>query len=80
MMSLLQIFCRSSDSNERTVMDTEDKKEKTDRERLEDLKKHIDLCRIGWFKGALMKNFSSSDDDVIRWLQHLFFLAGSDKA
>jgi len=61
-------------------MDTEDKKEKTDREKLEDLKKHIDMCPIGWFKGSLMKNFSSSDDDVIRWLQHLFFLAGSNKA
>lgn len=82
MKSHLQtLFRRSTDRPEEDTMDEDlDQKKHTDREKLEEIKSHVDLCPIGWFKGSLMKNFSASDEDVIKWLQHLFYITGSKKA
>lgn len=84
MKSPLQTLFKHSSNNvdeEEDEMDDEMEQEtRTDRGKLEEIRSHVDTCPLGWFKGALMKNLGTSDEDVIKWLQHLFYIAGSKKA
>lgn len=41
-----------------------------------DLRDHVHLCPLGWHNGRLLMSRSSSEGDVIKWLQELRELVG----
>lgn len=40
------------------------------------LKDHIRCCPIGWFNGKLIHGRTTTEQDVIDWLNKLFELSG----
>jgi len=52
--------------------------DKSPREELQEIRDHVKECPIGWFRGRIMRHLNISDEEVIVWLQKLFFITGNE--